>query len=115
MVLTVIKTKTAKSGVKPDGSITSKPYRISDSGGLYLEVAISGGKLWRLKYRFAGKEKRLALGSYPEVNLKEARARSDHHRKQIAEGIDPSELRKADKLSTGDQNSLEAITREWHV
>lgn len=115
MALTDIKIKAAKVGVKPDGSITSKPYRISDSGGLYLEVAISGGKLWRLKYRFAGKEKRLALGSYPDINLKEARARRDHHRKQIAEGIDPSELRKADKLSTGDKNSLEAITREWHV
>jgi hypothetical protein len=61
-----------------------------DSGGLYLEVAPSGGKWGRLKYRHDDKEKRLSLGMYPDVGLKAARLRRDEARKQIAEGIDPS-------------------------
>ena len=66
-----------------------KAYKLSDSGGLYLEVSRSGGKLWRWKYRFAGREKRLAFGAYPDVPLKAARDKRDAARQQLAAGIDP--------------------------
>lgn len=93
----------------------AKPTRLSDSGGLYLEVSPSGGKLWRLKYRFGGKEKRLALGKYPEVGLKEARERRDEARKLLANDIDPSENRKVQKAAKTERaaNSLEVVAREW--
>jgi hypothetical protein len=54
-----------------------KPVRLFDANGLYLEISPNGGKWWRLKYRYAGKEKRLSLGAYPEVGLKEARSKRD--------------------------------------
>lgn len=92
-----------------------KAYKLADSGGLYLEVAPSGGKWWRLKYRINGKEKRISLGVYPEVSLKEARDRRDDAKKQIAAGIDPSEHRKAHKATRQDRaaNSFEIVAREW--
>jgi len=114
MPLTDVKIKNAKPGIKPDGTPTSKHYRMSDEKGLYLEVASSGGKWWRLKYRIGGKEKRLSLGIYPDVSLKDARIKRDNLRKQIADGIDPSHTRKVEKQSTGDQNSFEFVAREWH-
>lgn len=93
-----------------------KPYRLSDAAGMYLEVTPGGGKYWRLKYRIAGKEKRLALGVYPEVSLSEAREARDKARKLIAQSIDPSAQRKADKLAGADRaaNTFEAVAREWH-
>lgn len=93
----------------------AKPQRIYDRDGLYLEVTPSGGKLWRQKYRFAGKEKRLAHGSYPEVSLADARERCRAARKLIAADIDPSLKKKADKAAGEDRarNSFEAIGREW--
>ena len=96
---------------KPDG----KSVRLFDSGGLYLEVSPAGGKWWRLKYRIAGKEKRLSLGVYPDVSLREVRERRDAARKLLADGIDPSEDRKAKKLALADKaaNSFELVTREW--
>jgi hypothetical protein len=63
----------------------------------------------------SGKEKRLSLGVYPDVSLKDARDRRDELRKQIADGIDPSHTRKSEKQSLGDQNSFETIAREWHT
>jgi len=89
--------------------------KLFDSGGLYLEVAPSGGKWWRLKYRFDGKEKRLSLGVYPDVSLKDARDRRDEARKLLANEIDPSENRKAKKAAKVDRaaNSFEAVAREW--
>ena len=66
-----------------------KPFRFFDGGGLYLEVSPSGGKLWRWKYRFAGVEKRLSLGVYPDVSLKDARERHTEARRQLSAGIDP--------------------------
>lgn len=92
-----------------------KSYRLSDSGALYLEVSTAGGKLWRLKYRFAGKEKRLALGTYPDTGLKEAREKRDAARKLLAAGIDPSTARKADRAAdiALTANSFESIAREW--
>ena len=72
MALTDIKVKNAKGGITPAGKVTTKRYKMEDSRGLYLEVAPNGGKWWRIKYRIAGKEKRLSLGVYPDVSLKEA-------------------------------------------
>lgn len=109
-----MKVKNAKPGIKLDGTTTSKPYRLSDEKGLYIEVAPSGGKWWRLKYRIGGKEKRLSLGIYPDVSLKDARIKRDDLRKLVAAGIDPSHTRKAEKKSTSDQNSFEFVAREWH-
>jgi integrase len=95
--------------------VRDKPYRLSDEKGLYLEVALSGSKYWRWKFRFAGKEKRLALGVYPEVSLAEARAARDGARKLLTSGVDPSEARKAQKASRVElaENSFEAVAREW--
>jgi len=107
MALSDLAIRTAKPG--------AKPIRLSDSGGLYLEVAPSGGKLWRLKYRFGGKEKRLALGKYPDVGLKEARERRDEARKLLANEVDPGENRKQQKAARAERaaNSFEAVAREW--
>lgn len=92
-----------------------KPERLSDEKGLYLELSPAGGKLWRLKYRFGGKEKRLALGAYPEITLKAARDRRDDARALLADGIDPGIERKMQKSAKGerDANSFETIAREW--
>jgi integrase len=93
----------------------NKPARLFDAGGLYLEVAPNGGKWWRLKYRFAGKEKRLSLGVYPHISLKQARDRRDDAKKLLANGVDPSEQRKATKAAVTERaaNSFEAVAREW--
>jgi integrase len=92
-----------------------KSFRLFDERGLYLEVSAAGGKWWRLKYRFAGKEKRLSLGVYPEVSLKDARNRRDDARKLLAGGVDPSENRKAKKSAQADRaaSSFEVVAREW--
>ncbi|HLX29035.1 MAG TPA: Arm DNA-binding domain-containing protein, partial [Casimicrobiaceae bacterium] len=66
-----------------------KPVRLFDGAGMYLEIAPSGGKWWRLKYRHGGKEKRLSLGVYPDVGLADARERRDAARKLLADGKDP--------------------------
>jgi len=86
-----------------------------DGSGLYLEVTPRGGKWWRLKYRFGGKEKRISLGVYPDVSLKDARERRDEARKLLANGIDPGENRKAAKASKAERaaNSFETVAREW--
>jgi integrase len=73
---------------------TDKDYKLFDGRGLFLLVKINGGKLWRLKYSFEGKEKLLSLGTYPTTSLFEARAKRDEHKKEIAKGIDPSAERK---------------------
>ena len=65
-------------------------YKVADDRGLYLQVQPSGAKLWRLKFRFRGVEKKLALGKYPDVSLKEARAKRDEARRLLANGIDPA-------------------------
>ncbi len=105
-------TATAIRNAKP----ASRPVRMFDGGGLYLEVSPSGGKLWRLKYRFGGKEKLLALGKWDTVSLSEARERCSDAHKLIARGIDPSEKRRADKREAAGRaaNSFEAVAREWY-
>ena len=104
-------TDTAIRNAKP----SEKPIRLFDGGGLYLEVSPTGGKWWRLKYRFDRKEKRLSLGVYPDVSLKDARVRRDASRKLLADGIDPSENRKAMKSARADRaaNSFEVVARDW--
>lgn len=89
--------------------------RLFDGGGLYLEVAPSGSKWWRFKYRFADREKRISLGVSPDALLKEARDRRDDARKLLSNGIDPSEHRKLHKESirTNAANTFELIAREW--
>ncbi|WP_265946294.1 tyrosine-type recombinase/integrase [Dechloromonas sp. A34] len=107
MPLTDTAIRTAKPG--------TKPVRMFDGGGLYLELSPAGGKLWRFKYRFNGKEKRLALGIYPDIGLKDARERREEARKLLANGADPGETRKAQKAAKVERsaNSFEVIAREW--
>ena len=94
----------------------NKPVTLFDGGGLFLLITPSGGKLWRFKYRYDGKEKLLALGPYPEISLAEARQRREEARKQLVHGVDPGAVRKAQKVTGKIQaeNSLEVVAREWH-
>ena len=92
-----------------------KTFKLFDGGGLYLEVNPAGGKWWRWKYRFVGKEKRLSFGVYPDVSLKAAREKRDAARQQLAAGTDPGEARKAEKIAQAGAESFEAIAREWHA
>lgn len=93
-----------------------KQARFADSGGMYLQVSPAGSKRWFLKYRVAGKEKQLALGSYPDVSLKSARPARDAAKLQKSEGTDPVQARKLEKLkntrNTGD--TFKAIALEWY-
>lgn len=104
-----------------------KPRKLTDGGGLYLELRPNGARWWRLKYRFGGKEKLLSLGVYPEVGLATARKRRDEARSQVAHGVDPSAVRKAGKAALAEQNeavaraaaglpaagTFEAVARDW--
>lgn len=104
-------TDTAIRKAKPG----EKAVRMFDERGLYLEVAPSGGKWWRFKFRFEGKEKLLSMGTFPDTSLKKARERRDTAREQLAEGIDPSAARKAHKAAKQVEalNTLEAVARAW--
>jgi integrase len=106
-------TDTSIRAAKP----TDKTQRFFDGGGLYLELSPSGGKWWRFKYRFDGKEKRISFGVYPATGLKDAREKRDAARKLLANDIDPSENRKAQKAARDNatSNSFEVIAREWHL
>jgi integrase len=94
---------------------TLKRQRVFDGGGLYIEISPAGGKLWRLKYRFDGKEKRLALGDYPSVTIKEARKRRDEARSLLSGGMDPGAIKRAQKAGRLDAaaNSFEVTARRW--
>ena len=121
MPLTDIAIKNAKTD--------AKPLKLFDSGGLSLLVTPAGGKWWRLKYRYSGKEKLLSLGIYPDVPLagrqdkktglwiEGAREKRDHARKLLACKIDPAESRRAEKAAgaVAGQNTFEVIAREWHA
>lgn len=89
--------------------------RLADGKGMYLEVRPTGGKYWRMKYRYGGKEKLLALGVFPEVSLKDARKRRDAARERLADGIDPSTERREQKIAkqAAAANSFEAVARTW--
>ena len=108
MALTDIKVR----NVKPN----DKPIKLFDSNGLFLLVTPAGGKGWRFKYRFGGKEKLISFGTYPEISLSQARERRDAARKQVANDIDPSMARRAIRVSkTQDENTFEVVAREWHA
>ncbi len=92
----------------------NKQFKLFDTNGLFLIVAPSGGKWWRFKYRFGGKEKSLSLGTYPEISLSQARERRDTARKQVAIQVDPSEARKAVKeAELQDENIFKVVATEW--
>ena len=106
MALTDTKVRNAKPA--------DKPTKIFDGKGLFLLVTPAGGKGWRFKYRFGGKEKLLSLGTYPEISLAKARERRDIAREQVAVGVDPSQTRKAQKAAKDqDENTFEVVAREW--
>jgi DNA invertase Pin-like site-specific DNA recombinase len=91
-----------------------KPYKLADEKSLYLEAMPNRAKYWRMKYRYGGKEKRLAFGVYPETGLKEARTKRDDARKLLADGADPGETRKAMKAAqVADAETFEIVAREW--
>ncbi|OLU25434.1 integrase [Pseudomonas sp. PA15(2017)] len=93
-----------------------KPYKLSDAHGLYLLINPNGSKLWRLKYRVAGKEKGLAFGVYPIVSLQQARQLRDGARQQLAEGIDPGEHKKAVKVAQKAEGlTFETLALEWYA
>lgn len=100
-----------------NASPRDKPYRLYDEKGLYLEITPKGTKLWRWKYRFNGKEKRLAIGPFPEIGLQPARDMRDTARALLASGTDPNAHKKAQKLagSSNADNNFEALAREWHA
>lgn len=92
-----------------------KPYKLTDGDGLHLLVNPNGSKLWRLRYRFGGKQTMLALGAFPEISLASARTKRDEAHKQIAEGIDPSVKKKLDKVAAAvaANNTFGAIAEEY--
>ncbi len=107
MALTAMQVKSAKE--------MDKPQKLSDGGGLYLLVQPNGAKYWRLDYRFAGKRKTLAVGVYPDVSLSEARERREAARKVLANGADPSAVKKVQKAAVValTENSFEIVASEW--
>jgi len=104
-------TNTAILAAKP----RKKPYKLFDGGGLYLSVEPTGGKLWRLKYRYAGKERKLSFGSFPDLGLKEARGKREAARQVLAAGSDPGAQKRLERLSKalGSANTFGAIADEF--
>jgi len=94
-----------------------KPYKLADGGGLYLEVMPNESKCWRMKYRYLGKEKRLAFGVYPIVSLADARTARERAKKLLAQGIDPSGAKKEEKREAirNAENTFKAVALEWHA
>ena len=108
-------TDTAIKNAKPG----KKQIKLFDDGGLFLLVTPKGGKLWRLKYRFGGKEKLLSIGPYSDIGLKEARRRREEARELLAQGLDPGEAKKEAKAiikaeERAQASSFEAVAREWY-
>lgn len=106
-------TDTACKNAKPK----AKPYKLADGGGMYLEVMPNGSKYWRMKYRFMGKENRLALGVYPVTSLAEARNRRLDAQKLLDNGVDPSAFKKGERQQAvaESKNTFEAVARAWHT
>ena len=93
-----------------------KPYKVSDSGGMFLLIKPDGSKYWRLKYNYAGKENLIALGVYPEISLRDARTKRNEYKRQLKEGIDPVQKKRQEKteLKEDTANTFENIALEWH-
>lgn len=105
-------TDTAVRTAKP----REKLYRLADAAGLCLEVTTTGSKLWRFRYRFAGKAKMMGLGVYPAVTLAKARERREDARRMLAEGVDPSAYKQAEKRSIAARvHAFEELAREWYA
>ena len=107
------------TGPQPPFRQAPKAFKLFDGGGLFLLVTPVGGKLWHFKYRFAGKEKKLAFGAYPIITLAEARQRREEAKRLLAGDVDPAEVRKARKeeLET-EQRTFERValdTAEWNI
>ncbi|MDA9918621.1 Arm DNA-binding domain-containing protein, partial [Erythrobacter sp.] len=94
---------------------SERSYKMGDGGGMYMQVTPAGGKLWRLKYRFEGREKLLSMGAYPEISLGEARKQRDAARSMIALGKDPSREKRRAKIRAheGAGNTFDAIAAEY--
>lgn len=102
-------TELAIKAAKPAEKIT----RLYDEKGLYIEISPAGGRWWRFKYSVGGKEKRISLGVYPEVSLKDARGKRDEYRKIVAAGNDPGEAKKEAKRTISGVQSFEDVSRKW--
>ena len=96
-------------------SLKDKDYKLSDSGGLHLLVKATGSKLWRMAYRYAGKQKTLAFGPYPLLTLAEARERAFLAKKKLLDGIDPGEEKRMEKITKkiSASNSFESVALKW--
>ncbi|OGR05531.1 MAG: integrase [Deltaproteobacteria bacterium RIFOXYD12_FULL_53_23] len=95
---------------------TENPQKLFDGGGLFLLVTPTGGKLWRLKYRFGGIEKLLSLGTYPQTSLAEARQKRDQASALMANGVNPGDTKKAQKAASSQETeTFEVIAREWYT
>lgn len=92
-----------------------KTKRYSDEYGMYLEVTPSGSKLWRMKYRFGGKENRFSIGTYPLVSLATARVKRDEARRLLADGIDPNQVKKVKQQQDAGINSFQYVALEWYA
>jgi integrase len=106
-------TDTTIRNLKPQNEPNKKPYKKSDGGGLYILVTPEGPKLWHLAYRFLGKQKTLALGPYPVVTLAMAREAREQAKRLLAQGVDPSEKRKADKRAAAAARTFGEVADEW--
>lgn len=106
-----MQTDTTARKAKP----AAKPYKLTDGGGLYLAVMPEGGKLWRWKYRFGGREKLMAIGKYPHASLAQARELHAEKKRMLAVGVDPMARRKAEKTAERKQveNAFETIAGKW--
>lgn len=109
MALTDVKVRNAKPA--------DKQLKLFDGDGMFLLITPQGGKCWRLKYRYNGKEKLLALGTYPEITLADARQRREDARRLLANGVDPAAVKKAQKAAivAESENGFEVVAREWHA
>ena len=94
---------------------SAKPYKLSDGGGLHLEVRSNGSKLWRLRYRLHGKENVFAIGEYPETSLAAARDEREAAKRLIKQGINPAHHRKLERLKAANasKDPFESLAREW--
>lgn len=109
MLLTDIQIRTAKP--------KDKAYTLNDGNGLSLLIEPNGSKGWRFRYRFAGKPKMISFGVYGQISLADARRKRDEAKKQLSDGIDPSDARKSEKITQkyAAENTFKAVAMEWHA
>ncbi len=103
-------TDTAIRKTKP----SNKPFKMTDSSGLYLLIKPNGSKLWYMKYRIDGKEKKLAFGPYPEISLLQARRLRETARNNIRAGVDPAAVKQTEKQKKKNGQTFSQIATNWH-